>query len=640
MKKVETWLFPVAGVVAVLVILIAVNVIGNFLKFRGDLTENKVYTLSPGTKRILDKLDTPVEIRFYYSKDNSSMPVPLRTYAQEIEDLLSEYQQAGHGKIQVVKLDPKPDSDAEDSARLDGVQGQTAAANLTGDRIYLGLAVSCLDAKTAISFLSPDRETLLEYDISRAISSVVNPKKAVIGVMSDLPVLGRAANPMMMMQRQRGSDPWVFVQELKQNYTVREVPLTADKIDDDISVLLVAYPKGVSESAQFAIDQFMLRGGKMVALLDPFSFVDSQLSGGQQGMMRGETYSASLDKLLKVWGLEFTADKVVADPNLATKIQRQAGSVDSDMTVLSINGDTINKSDPLGASTSDLLLPFAGAFTGTPASGLKEEVLVSTTPQAGLIDATTVMLGSEGARKFYKPGNTPLAMAVRLSGKFKTAFPDGKPAAAASPSPTPAASPAASATPTPTYLKEATNEGVAVLIGDSDFAFDQIAGREQQMMNQVVFTPTNGNLNLIESSVELLAGDSNLMSIRSRTSANRPFVLVNKMEAAAQDKYQSKIDELETGLTQARQKLSELQSAKQADQKSVLSAEQQAEIKKFQENEAQIDKQLKQVRKELRQEIDSLQNWLKWLNIALMPVVVTCIGLGLAFFKKRSRAAR
>jgi ABC-type uncharacterized transport system involved in gliding motility auxiliary subunit len=638
MKKVETWLFPVAGVAAVLVILIAVNVLGNFLKIRSDLTENKIYTLSPGTKRILDKLDTPVEIRFYYSKDNSSMPVPLRTYAQEIEDLLSEYQQAGHGKIQVVKLDPKPDSDAEDSARLDGVQGQTAAANLTGDRIYLGLAVSCLDAKTAIPFLSPDRETLLEYDISRAISSVVNPKKAVIGVMSALPVLGRAANPMMMMQRQRGSDPWVFVQELKENYTVREVPLTADKIDDDISVLLVDYPKGITESAQFAIDQFMLRGGKMVALLDPFSFVDSQLSGGQQAMMRGETYSANLDKLLKAWGLEFTADKIVADPNLATKIQRQTGSVDSDMTVLSVNGDTINKSDPLGASTSDLLLPFAGAFTGTPASGLKEEVLVSTTPQAGLIDAGTVMLGAEGARKLYKPGNTPLAMAVRLSGKFKTAFPDGKPAAAASPTPT--TSPAPSATPTPTYLKEANNEGVAVLIGDSDFAFDQIAGREQQALNQVVFSPTNGNLNLIESSVELLAGDSNLMSIRSRTSANRPFVLVNKMEAAAQDKYQSKIDDLETGLTQARQKLSELQSAKQADQKSVLSPEQQAEIKKFQENEAQIDKQLKQVRKELRQEIDSLQNWLKWVNIALMPVVVTCIGLGLAFLKKRSRAAR
>ena len=641
MKKFESWLFPVAAVVAVLVILIAVNVLGGFLKVRGDLTENKLYTLSSGTKKILDKLDTPVEIRFYYSRDNSSMPVPLRTYAQEIEDLLSEYQQASHGKIQVVKLDPKPDSDAEDSARLDGIQGQTTATNLTSDKIYLGLAVSCLDAKTQIPFLSPERETLLEYDISRAVSSVVNPKKVVIGVMSALPVLGRATTPMMMMQRQRGSDPWVFIQELKENYTVREVPVSAEKIDDDISVLLVAYPKGITGSAQFAIDQFMLRGGKMVALLDPFSFVDSQLSG-QEGMMRGETYSANLDKLLKAWGLTFTANQVVADPNLATKIQRQNNSVDTDITVLSINGDSINKSDPLGASTTDLLLPFAGAFSGTPASGLKEEVLVSSSPQAGLVDASILMMGTDGARKSYKPGNTALPLAIRLSGKFKTAFPDGKPAAAPTPTPTPApnASPTPSPTPTPVPLKEATNDGVVVLVGDSDFAYDQIAGQAQQVLNQVVFRPTNGNLSLIESSVELLAGDSNLISIRSRATANRPFVVVNRMEAAAQEKYQSKIDELEAGLTQARQKLSELQSAKQADQKSVLSPEQQTEIKSFQEKEAQIDKQLKQVRKELRQEIDSLQNWLKWLNIALMPVVVTCVGLGLAFFKKRSRAAR
>jgi ABC-type uncharacterized transport system involved in gliding motility auxiliary subunit len=641
MKKFESWLFPVAAVVAVLVILIAVNVLGGFLKIRGDLTENKLYTLSPGTKKILDKLDTPVEIRFYYSRDNTSMPVPLRTYAQEIEDLLSEYQQASHGKIQVVKLDPKPDSDAEDSARLDGVQGQTTANNLTGDKIYLGLAVSCLDAKTQISFLSPERETLLEYDISRAVSSVVNPKKVVVGVMSALPVLGREATPMMMMQRQRGSDPWVFIQELKQNYTVREVPVSAEKIDADVSVLLVTYPKGITESAQFAIDQFLLRGGKMVALLDPFSFVDSQLSG-QEGMMRGETYSANLDKLLKAWGLTFTANQIVADPSLATKIQRQNNSVDSDITVLTVSGDNINKSDPLGASTTDLLLPFTGAFSGTPASGLKEEVLVSSSPQAGLVDASIVMMGGDGARKFYKPGNTALPLAIRLSGKFTTAFPNGKPAAAPTPTPTPApnASPTPSATPTPVPLKEATNDGVVVLVGDSDFAYDQIAGQAQQVLNQVVFRPNNGNLSLIESSVELLAGDSNLISIRSRASANRPFVVVNKMEASAQEKYQSKIDELETGLTQARQKLSELQSAKQADQKSVLSPEQQTEIKKFQENEAQIDKQLKQVRKELRQEIDSLQNWLKWLNIALMPVVVTCVGLGLAFFKKRSRAAR
>jgi ABC-type uncharacterized transport system involved in gliding motility auxiliary subunit len=638
MKKVaETWLFSVVGVVALLVILIAVNLLGNFSKFRWDLTENHLYTLSQGSQRIVQKLDTPVEIRFYYSKDNASTPVYLRTYAQEVEDLLSEFQQSSRGKIKIVKLDPKPDSDAEDSARLDGVEGQTV--NLT-DKVYLGLAVSCLDAKTAIPFLSPGRESLLEYDVSRAISSVANPKKAVIGIMSALPVLGRN-NPMMMQRRQQGSAPWVFAQELKENYTVREVPLTADKIDDDISVLLVCYPKGITDSAQYAVDQFLLRGGKMVGLLDPFSFVDFQMSG-QAGMMGGEGFSASLDKLLKAWGINFTSNQVVADPTFATKIQREANVVQSDPSVLSLTADAINRSDPLGAATNDVLLPFAGAFLGTPIDGLKEEVLISSSEQSGLIDAMTVQMGSDAVRKALKPAHTRYPLAVRLTGKFKTAFANGKPAAPpadpANPNATPTPTPSTSSTPVP--LKEATNEGVVVLIGDADFAFDTIAGNEQQVLTQTVFSPTNGNLNFIESSVEMLAGDSNLMSIRSRASANRPFLVVNQMEAAAEQRYQSKIDELENSIAQTKQKLAALQNSNPSDQKTVLSPQQQAEIKKFRENEAKFDKELKQVRKDLRQEIDSLQNTLKWINIAAMPLLVTLAGLGFAIFKRQSRAAR
>ena len=638
MKKVaENWLFSVIGVIALLVILIALNLLGNFSKFRWDLTENHLYTLSQGSQRIVQKLDTPVEIRFYYSKDNASTPVYLRTYAQEVEDLLSEFQQVSRGKIKIVKLDPKPDSDAEDSARLDGVEGQTV--NLS-DKVYLGLAVSCLDARTAIPFLSPGRESLLEYDVSRAISSVANPKKAVIGIMSALPVLGRN-NPMMMQRRQQGSAPWVFAQELKENYTVREVPLTADKIDDDISVLLVCYPKGITDSAQYAIDQFLLRGGKMVALLDPFSFVDFQMSG-QAGMMGGEVFSASLDKLLKAWGINFTSNQVVADPAFATKIQREANIVQSDPSVLSLTADAINRSDPLGAATNDVLLPFAGAFLGTPADGLKEEVLISSSEQSSLIDAMTVQMGSDAVRKALKPAHTRYPLAVRLTGKFKTAFANGKPAAPpaepANPNATPTPTPSTSSTPVP--LKEATNEGVVVLIGDADFAFDTIAGNEQQVLTQTVFSPTNGNLNFIESSVEMLAGDSNLMSIRSRASANRPFLVVNQMEAAAEQRYQSKIDELENSIAQTKQKLAALQNSNPSDQKTVLSPQQQAEIKKFRENEAKFDKELKQVRKDLRQEIDSLQNTLKWINIAAMPLLVTLAGLGFAIFKRQSRAAR
>jgi ABC-type uncharacterized transport system involved in gliding motility auxiliary subunit len=637
MKKYESWVFSAAGVILVLVILIGINILGNFFKVRADLTEGKLYSLSEGTKRILNKLDTEVELRLYYSRDNASMPVQLRTYAQEVEDLLAEYQQAAHGKIKVVKLDPKPDSDAEDSARLDGVQGQTT--NLT-DKIYLGLAVSCLDAKQSIPFLNPERETLLEYDISRAISGVANLKKAVVGVMSALPVLGKAS-PMMMIQRQQPTRPWIFVQELRENYTLKEVPETADQIDPDISVLVLVYPKDITEAAQYAIDQFLLRGGRLIALLDPFSFVDSQLNGSQ-GMGGGQTFSANLPTLLKAWGLTFSDHQVVVDPTFATRIQRGNDEVRGDPSVLSITAAGINRKDPLGAATTDLLLPFVGAFIGKPADGLTQEVIVSSSDRAGLVEAAAAQLGSDAVKRDWKAANTNYPLVVRLTGKFKTAYPNGAPAPNPSPSPnpSPASSPTPKPTPTPAQLKEGDGKGVVILIGDSDFAFDTIAGREQQLLNQTVYTPSNGNLNLIESAVEQLAGDSNLIGIRSRASANKPFLVVNQMEAEAEEKYQTKIDALQNSLNDTRQKLAELQSGATGDQKTVLSAEQQAEIKKFQETEAKTDRELKQVRKDLRQEIDRLQTSIEWLNIAAMPLLVTALGLGLAWYERKKRAAR
>jgi ABC-type uncharacterized transport system involved in gliding motility auxiliary subunit len=629
--KFDSLLYSVVGVVAVLVIIVAINLLAGFLKFRSDLTENKLYTLSDGTKKILDKLDTDVAVRFYFSKDNASVPVPLRTYAQEVQDLLDEYQQYSHGKVKVIKLDPKPDSDAEDSANLDGVEGQ--AVDLT-DKVYLGIAVSCLDAKTTIPYLSPDRANLLEYDLSRSISSVANPKKAVIGVMSALPVTGREASPMMMQQRQQPSQPWIFLNELKENYVVRDVPLTTDKIDDDVSVLVVVHPQGIADAAQFAIDQFLLRGGKMVALLDPYSFVQVQTAGQYGG---AASYDSTLSKLLPAWGIDFSTKKLIADPLFATQVQRD-NDVQSDPTILSITSEGINKEDALGAAVSDLLMPFAGAFIGKPAEGLKEDVLVKSSTQAGLVDTALLQAGADEIRKELKSANTSYPIAIRLSGKFKTAFPEGKPEnkSAAEPSPGPAASPVAKEA----VLKEAASEGVVILVGDSDFAYDAIAGRAQQVLAQTVFVPSNGNLNFIQSSVEQLAGDSDLIGIRSRSSGNRPFVVVNKMEAAAQQKYQSKIDELEDNLNQARQNLAALQTSKQSDQKTLFSPEQQAEIKKFQENEATVNKELKQVRKNLRQEIDSLQSTVKWVDIAAMPVIVTLVGLTLALVKRRRRAAR
>jgi ABC-type uncharacterized transport system involved in gliding motility auxiliary subunit len=635
--KFDQLLYSAVGVIAVLVIIVVINLFGGFFKFRSDLTDNKLYTLSDGTKKILNKLDTDVVVRLYFSKDNAYVPVPLRTYAQEVQDLLDEYQQYSHGKVKVIKLDPKPDSDAEDSANLDGIEGQ--AVNLS-DKVYLGIAISCLDAKTTISYLSPDRANLLEYDLSRAISSVANPKKAVIGLMSALPVTGRQASPMMMQQRQQPSQPWIFLNELKESYLVRDIPLTTDKIEDDVSVLVVVHPQGITADAQFAIDQFLLRGGKMVALLDPYSFVQAQTAGPYGG---GAGFSSTLDKLLPAWGVDFSVTKMIADLTFATQVQRDS-DVQSDPTILSITSEGINKEDALGAAVSDLLMPFTGAFTGKPTEGLKEDVLVKSSTQAGLVDVSLMEAGPDAIRKGLKSDQTAYPIAIRLSGKFKTAFPDGKPetkgSATPSPSPPPQAGAPASPASKEAYLKEGKSEGVVILVGDSDFAYDAIAGRAQQVLNQTVFVPSNGNLNFIQSSIEQLAGDSDLIGIRSRSSGNRPFVVVNKMEAAAQQRYQSKIDDLEDNLNQTRQKLAALQTSKQSDQKTLLSPEQQAEIKKFQENEATVNKELKQVRKNLRQEIDSLQTTVTWVDIAGMALIVTVVGLVLALAKRSRRAAR
>ncbi|MBV9390805.1 MAG: Gldg family protein [Verrucomicrobia bacterium] len=622
--KFRGFLFSALGVVCLAIILIALNILGSVWRFRSDLTQNKLYTLSSGTKKILNRLDTEVEIRFYFSKDNPEVPVPLRTYAQEIQDLLSEYQQHGHGKIKVVKLDPKPDSDAEDSANLDGIEGQDV--NLS-DKVYLGLAVSCLDAKQTISFLSPERETLLEYDISRAIASVSNPKKAVIGLMSSLPVNGSGATPMLM-ERQQSTPAWVFVTELKENYQIRVLPLTADKIDSDITVLLLVHPKGISVQTQYAIDQFLLRGGKLVALLDPFSLVDAQMS-----QQEGGPSSSTLDKLLPAWGLNFSDTEIVADPVYATQVQRQQG-VESDPTILSVSNDGINKKDALGAATSDLLLPFAGAFTGTPVQGLRQEILVKTSDHAKLVPIATVQAGPDAVRREMKGANTTYSLALRLSGKFPTAFPNGRPKDAVAqqqPQPSPAPEP---------QLKQASAESVVILVGDADFAYDSIAGHSQQILGQTIFNPSNGNLNFLLTSIEQLSGDTNLIGIRSRASGNRPFDLVNKMQATAEEKYQSKINELEDDLNQTREKLASLQTGKQSDQKTLISNEQLGEIRKFHEQEAKLNQELKQVRKNLRQEIDSLQDTLKWVNILGIPILVALFGVTLAWIKKERRAAK
>ncbi|MEQ1858384.1 MAG: Gldg family protein [Chthoniobacteraceae bacterium] len=631
-KGIETWLYSSLGVLAMFVILLVVNAIGSRAKQRIDLTAERAYTLSPGTRAILAKLDTPVQVRFYCTRGDNRMPVMLKTYAQQIEDLLGELRQASKGQIEIQKLDPVPDSDAEDSARLDGIEGQQV--QLGGEPFYLGVSVSMLDQKETLPFLAPNRERLLEYDLVRAVSRVMTADKPVVGVMSPLQIAGQPMNPMMARMGQRGQQPWVLFSELKSDFSVQQIEMTAETIPDAVKVLIVVHPKDISDAALYAIDQFLLRGGKLMAFLDPLAVLDRSAAGNPMGMNTGS--SSSMEKLLAAWGMKFESAKVVADLDYVgrTREGRQPA-------VLALTEKAVNSEDILTADANNLFMVFAGAISGTPSEGLTRTVLLKTSKNSQFVDPMSAQFGGEKIVQDFSATNTEHALAVRLTGKFKTAFPDGKP----KPATPPAEGEKKPEPPAGDSLKESKQDGAVLLIADSDMIQDQIAVQEMQNPfggGQRMVMPANGNLAFVQGAIEQLSGDSNLIAVRSRASRERQFTVVKEMQAKAESAYQSKIKSLESSLAEAQAKLNDLQRTKadKGGQKFILSTEQQQEIANFRAKEREVKVQLKEERKKLRADIDSLENRIKWLNIALMPVLVAAAGVGLAVLRHKRRAAR
>ena len=632
-KGLETYLYTTVGVVAFLAIIIAVNIIGGRAKVRMDLTQDKAYTLSEGTRAILAKLDTPVQMRFYCSRGDNTMPVQLKNYAQSVEDLLGEFRLASKGQIEIQKLDPTPTSDAEDSAKLDGVEGQQVERG--GEPLYFGLSVTMLDQKEVIPFFDPRREKLTEYDIARAVTRVITPTKPVIGIMSPLPVNG-SGNPMMMRMGRGGEPAWAFASELKRDFTVKTVEMTADKIPDDVKVLLVIHPKGITDMGQYAIDQFVLRGGKLIAYLDPLSALDRAAGGPMGGAS-----SSNMEKLLKTWGLTFDSTKVVADMNYVSQMQQGRSPA-----VLSLTEQANNKVDLLTASAGNLFLPFAGAFTGSVSEGLRMTTLIKSSGNSQLIDPMSAQMGGEQIITDFKPSGTEFNLAVRIEGKFKTAFPDGKPKA---PEPKPEEGKPEEKkpeTPAEPGLKEATAEATVLLIGDSDFMQDpvcmQVIGTDPRSGQRIqMLREDHGNLPFAQAGVEQLSGDTNLIKVRSRVSRERPFTVVKKMQSEAEATFQAKIKELQTDLQATQTKINELQRTKtDAGQRFIASPEQQAEKLKFEKKSVEVSKAIKAEEKKLKAGVESLANKTKWLNILMMPLIVSAAGVILALKRRKLQAAR
>jgi ABC-type uncharacterized transport system involved in gliding motility auxiliary subunit len=452
---------------------------------------------------------------------------------------------------------------------------------------------------------------------------VFKTKKTVIGIMSALQVMGGPPSQAMM---QRGmfkmTPPWLFVEQLKKDFIVQKVNMQTDKISDDIDLLLLVHPAGISDKAQFAIDQYLLKGGKMVAFVDPLSFVAQTMSKGDKTLVGKR--SSSLPKLFKAWNVEYNPSDVVADSIFARRMRTQTQEANF-LAVLDMTKRAFNKDDVVTSQIESLMYVFGGSFSGIPPEGLKKEVLLHSTKDSCPIP-TQAAINPEMSFKAFTADDEKYELAIKLTGSFKTAFPDGLPSKKSDDK--------KAKEKKPEFLTKSVKPGAVVLIGDSDMLFDEFCVQRQNILGQQILIKLNDNLNLVQNLADALGGDSDMISIRCRPAVKRPFERVKNLVSEAEKKFKSKIMELKRQLSKTQRKLNDLQKRKSASQQMILSPEQKKEIKKFKKEQIQVRKELKNLQKQFRSDLDRLENELKWLNIALMPLLVGIFGIIFGLIRK------
>ena len=611
----------VVGLVLVGAIAASSVVILANLPLRCDMTAERLYTLSNGSKAVLGQLTEDVTLKYYVSSSSAEMPMALKTYAQQVGNLLKEYARAGGGRLVVEEYDPKPDSDAEEWAQRYGVEPQTGG-NPFGQGVYFGVVAVCGDREETLGVLSPRTESTLEYDLTRLVTRVAWPERPVVGVMTSLPdVLGAKMNPMMMQMGQRPPQGWAAFSELAKDYDVRAVEPDAEKIDDDVKALVVLHAKNLSDKTLYAIDQFVLRGGKLVACVDPLSIKDMQSARAQQNPMMGGMGGdgpSTLGKLFDAWGVKFDEGKIACDLEAATKLNNGQGGVESNPAFLSLGAENMDKGDLIVADLTNVMFPFAGAFTYEKKDMDLAFAPVITTSKENSC-ATDKMSLQFGGMKDMVPDGASRILAARLSGTFRTAFPKG-------PDGTNDVSAA-----------HAEGKSSVLLFADSDFLADDFCVRMMRTPFGAIPQLVNENLMLFANAMEQFAGREELIGVRSRGASDRPFKVVNELEAEATKKWQAREAAFQEELQQTQQRLSALQKEKKGGERFILSKEQQDEIVKLRKSQAETRKQLKNVRKELTADIDALGLRLKVANIALVPVLVVLFGL-LRGYLRRKRA--
>ncbi|MBU3057698.1 GldG family protein [Pseudomonas indica] len=607
-------LYSGAGLLLIALAFLAFNMVSSlaFTDARLDLTEQKLYTISDGTRRILDELDEPINLYFFYSDKTAKDLVTLRNYAKRVEEMLKAYERAADGKIKLHIVDPEPFSEDEDKAAEFGLQA--VPLNQGGEQVYFGLAgTNSLDGVQIIPFFPMDQEEFLEYEISRLVQSLAKPDRPVVGVLSGLQMNGG----FDMMSRQP-TPPWMLMEEVRQLFKIESLKNDIDQIPEDVSVLWLVHPKQLPQQTLYAIDQFVLRGGKLLVFVDPYSEADNGME--MPGEMAGDK-SSDLEPLFKAWGLRLMPGKVLGDGSYAMAVSmgqgqrpvRHAAWLSLPQKALDQNDVSTSGLETVTVATAGILEPVEGAQTHfTP--------LIQSSEYAMPFDAQrfAMLSNPEELIRELEPTGERYAIAARISGPAKSAFPDGIEGRKDG-------------------LKEAANINV-IAVADTDLLTDRMWVQVQDFFGQRIPQPWADNAGFAINALDNLAGSDALISVRSRGRFTRPFTVVEALQRDAEVKFREKEQVLQQRLADTEQKLAALQRSDDPAKVLELTPEQQATLQQFLQEKVRIRKELREVRYQLNADIEKLGRTLKFVNIALVPLVLTLAVLALWVWRRRRQA--
>ncbi len=603
-------------VIAILYLAFILTVNLSVTGVKADLTENKLYTMSSGTKSILKQIDEPINIYFYYSQKLTKDIPHIRNYAKRVQEILEEYELYANGKINLKVIDPEPYSEEEDKAAEFGLQ----AIPLTQEtNIYLGIAATnSIDDLETISFLQPENERFLEYELSKLIYTLAHPEKPVVGLISSLPIQGRI-DP----RTGKNVDSWGVYQLLQQLFEIRLIDSGFTEIDDDIDTLMIVHPKNMSEESQYAIDQFVLKGGRVLLFVDAHSDVEVAVAGNQM-QDRLSDKSSTLEKLMTTWGIKQEKEMVLADKTYALPVSvSYQNRPKAHITVLGFEGEALNSEEVITRELNNINMAHCAVLSPIKDATTTLTPLITSSTASGMLPTQQVKFTVDPAQLLdaFKPSDKQYVAAYRISGNAVSAFDK----------------PINNHESTPEHITKSLKPINVIVVGDSDMLHDRMWARMQQMFGETQFIPIAHNASFVINAVEQLSGSSDLISIRSRGTYARPFDLVQELRFKAEERFRQKEQELVNKLDAAKKKIEELQATRDQSSSMLFTPEQEQAIKQYREERAETRKELRVVRHQLDKDIENLGTLLRWITILLVPALVATFGIIVALIRSNRR---